>query len=1525
MQNWNNILQDERFQKLPQDKKISIASRFFDDFYAKDKRFVSLPSDKQDNIKMRFFGTVADINNQFPENPEEAYIKSQAGRPQSEVSTELSGLQSPIEGLKEPAKNIAKQTGKNLFDIIYGTGQTAQNLGLGAAGFTVGSLSSAGEIASQIQSNPKLLLPVLFPKAALKAVGVKPENFDWSKVEGVFKKVNKGIASLEGALNNQPKSRFGETATQVAGSPFAILEEGLDKFAKGVSDDKNTQAQIRMMGRLGLFFTSYIKDTAMDFFKSSESKLKYEDAAKDFKEGKVNEAAGKLNEVLQEEKVTPEELLNKETVKQEPKAKPTLLQSGIEYMEDIVKKFPKKESEEILSKKSELSEADYFDFLKEEVSKPRVKELPEEAGKPQEPSKQEEAVKPESEKKPSENGFKGPLKPTQNINSITLEKAGELIKNGDSEVIRHIKEGLKSGKLTIDEMQDAIRNQILREISKAPKEERPIVKENIKKVEPTINKVLRGEEVKIPKSAKPSTPEVPKELLDFIESRIQSGEAGKRIYNEETGKWSGASSTYPDWFKNKDLTKKETLNIIKKVKEGRKLTSKQEEIFNDIVEGARKEFREAYPKRLIKLSPEEVAGFKEGQKVLIKDNVYEYKGINDEGKVILENTKEPTDKISLDLFDEPIFVDKVLKEGKEFKLEPEEAGPKPSKPFQPELNLKAEKEALKGKLPSKEAPLTPLEEAAKQAEEEKIKKEYEEKQQKILESSKEEFNQSGEIKVNRILGIIKTLKEAIVHSDSKTKIYKAVHKFAEKLRSEVGLASFDAQLLQKYIIKKLPSKQGRELIAYALEDPEFVKQMTPAQKDVYNAAKNFYEDYRKRLKNEGILDEFIDDYVNHIIIKAKDKEVSFSRFTKQRVRKKTEVQGEIFPKERESLFSKEGPLTIKELEELGYVVEKDIANLMAIYEYTAKKAIANKRFVEALKKLKDSNGKNVLRLAKDVPLEERKDYILIDSTQFQRWSGYKKGDKTVLFKSPTYLHKDAWDIVDNMVRSTRPPAKLYKLFVHFRGGVKRVIMFNPLIHGFNVESSVFMALGPKDYFTKRFRKISEAGKEALSREMIINGVELEGLFKIRKKLYEDIYSPKIKSSFELESKNIQNIMNHPLKAMAHWNDTILWDGIVKSGQLIVYKTLKERMLEKGLSEAQAGQAAAMMTNDFLGTMPKTWFTKNQRKVLFNLMFARNWTIGNLRTLTGATGTFAKSEYLPKPLRFEGITDTQLKAVGGEYRKAIIRGVIGAYVTANAIQAMFLKMSGQSYHPTWQNEEDHKMDIDTGMIDNMGRRIYLRNWAFRQIDDYVKLFEGHLIQFGKAKMEPILRTMLEVITNSDYRNKPIIKKGMTRTQAIKELGKYMVKGITPLDTFAGREDEVRTWFEAIIPLTGTWIRHGFKDPELGNILNEYYDYKAKKSLLSEELRQKVKVLIQQGKEDEAWKLVDGVNMTVKKFVNIKKSIQFPFWYRVAGETKLKSDFVEFLMTMPKKDREKFFKYIQNMNLDKSIKRRIKNGK
>ena len=74
------------------------------------------------------------------------------------------------------------------------------------------------------------------------------------------------------------------------------------------------------------------------------------------------------------------------------------------------------------------------------------------------------------------------------------------------------------------------------------------------------------------------------DIATQLRNSIAQGEAGHRIQTED-GEWIAAPSTFPEFFKNKGYTQKETLNIIDKYVAGKPLTDNQRSILDDLMAG----------------------------------------------------------------------------------------------------------------------------------------------------------------------------------------------------------------------------------------------------------------------------------------------------------------------------------------------------------------------------------------------------------------------------------------------------------------------------------------------------------------------------------------------------------------------------------------------------------------------------------------------------------------------------------------------------------------------------------------------------------------------------------------------------------------------------------------------------------------------------------------------------------------------------------------------------------------------------
>ncbi|MBQ09315.1 MAG: hypothetical protein CMD96_05955 [Gammaproteobacteria bacterium] len=595
---------------------------------------------------------------------------------------------------------------------------------------------------------------------------------------------------------------------------------------------------------------------------------------------------------------------------------------------------------------------------------------------------------------------------------------------------------------------------------------------------------------------------------------------------------------------------------------------------------------------------------------------------------------------------------------------------------------------------------------------------------------------------------------------------------------------------EKVIPKPIPAKlfkQIEEMIDlknsfYSEAEAKFIEEM-----------RTITEAYRERFKEANIEGfKFEEAYFSHIIIHTKSPKgdtvrVGFDEGADLR------TGGETIIKERKR--NKFGnTLSLDGLEAQGYTVMRDVRDVFAQYVYQAEEVLAAKAFGDSLlnakisptakqrekifneNKLRKKQGKKELteeEIRKDFsdPLVVTAEFLeakniettesslkihqlrAIHDMEMLNWS---QGTGLKKFKGKMYIHEDAWHNIDNVIKRGNQQADIMNKLDTARFFIKRILLFNPLIHGFNVESGAIMAMGHR-WFIDRLPslltanqikalksplgKMTEQELNAVMLEMLQNKMVLEGLYDSNQAIKSDTFKVKL-----IQDKGFKAAMNrlvtNPIKVAGQLGNTILWDKWVKTVQMQIYITLRNRFMTDGfpirhipkqfrdhenvkniikkypvsavvlkpidvlvhgelpivggklgrraMSKADAGLAAAVMASDITGILPITFFTRKQRFILNQLLLARNWNTGLFRSLTGALGTVHNTEYgkfIPKPLRIEGFSDEQLRSIGREYRWFLLRGLVYAVTFANAAQYLWL----DKYHHAEREELNKRLD------------------------------------------------------------------------------------------------------------------------------------------------------------------------------------------------------------------------------------------
>ena len=478
--------------------------------------------------------------------------------------------------------------------------------------------------------------------------------------------------------------------------------------------------------------------------------------------------------------------------------------------------------------------------------------------------------------------------------------------------------------------------------------------------------------------------------------------------------------------------------------------------------------------------------------------------------------------------------------------------------------------------------------------------------------------------------------------------------------------------------------------------------------------------------------------------------------------------------------------TFEDAEAIGLEPYYDSATLLGEYMYSLSRTIHNKNLIDTLKEMVDENGNRVA-----VKMSNREawasKYRMVTHPAFAGYTVIKVKGQKILTKVPLKWKPEVANAIEEIGTPPWMNTNYARGLRKIKGIVKRLIFLNPAIHGWNIFSDVLDEVNFN--FAEAFRSFGK-GKEIYfkdpkrTREALRAGLAVEHVGNIARRLREEIYD-----LVPLEGKDF---ISKGLGKLFKWNDQALWISIVRNAQLYVYDLKRTQ----GLTPQQA----AAFTNDLLGTLPKRYFTNAEWSVASSFFLARNWTISNLRLITGAIGSMAN--IIPgKALTRKGMSQADMKALAPHYIRHLIKGMFSLILFTNILNKLITDK--------WalENEPGHKLDIDTGTKDNKGRKIYVVMPLLRYMRDYVGWGTAPL-QTLRNKMEPVMRTSLELLVNhSVWQNKQIMNPNSPLPDKLKDAAEYALWSWTPFDQFMDSENEVKTTLQKLMYFTGTWVRRG----------------------------------------------------------------------------------------------------------------------
>lgn len=614
-----------------------------------------------------------------------------------------------------------------------------------------------------------------------------------------------------------------------------------------------------------------------------------------------------------------------------------------------------------------------------------------------------------------------------------------------------------------------------------------------------------------------------------------------------------------------------------------------------------------------------------------------------------------------------------------------------------------------------------------------------------------------------------------------------------------------------------------EKIINAIQAGE-VERLSPAERNVAVWSQTNSEIGLAFAQARGILPEFRENYMHNI---ARGDRIEVANFAaKQGL---GTVPG----------FAKPQTATFAELKEAGLDPISHMPILHGHWWSQYYKSIANQNLIDYLRGVPLANNLPIISNSR-LPGYASLDLPGLRLVSIRTDPVTKKPISTTL--SSAWVHPEFLEGMKAIADPSASASKVERGYERVRGAVKRLIMYNPLIHGWNIYSDVLDEVNFNVFKATKAVAGGGLGGKALTKLSGIEGKFERHLLMARSGISMDAVRNataefgEVMRTISPETATGIHRLRHPMKSLSQFSDKILWGNMVQHGQELVFFTKRSGFIKKGISEPDANRLAAHFTNDLLGTLPQIVFTYKQGKLLNSLFFARNWTISNLRLLTGAIGPKANNIKLPRFLKHKGLTVEEQTILMQEYQKHLVKGVMGMIVLSNIANLAF---TGKL---TTENEEGHALDIDTGEVDLKGRRIYVTPPLFRYIRDYFSWY-GEPAKTFWNKLEPVSKTVIEQLINYEvWSRRPIAPAGAPfNDKALLRFNKT-IRSLTPLGSLTPRDGEIRTRIEKYIPLFGTWVRRGVAG---GDLRKQMIDFKQVKGYQVDKIDLELDEMIQSG--------------------------------------------------------------------------------
>lgn len=690
------------------------------------------------------------------------------------------------------------------------------------------------------------------------------------------------------------------------------------------------------------------------------------------------------------------------------------------------------------------------------------------------------------------------------------------------------------------------------------------------------------------------------------------------------------------------------------------------------------------------------------------------------------------------------------------------------------------------------------------------------------------------------------------HRDVISDVFGAV----EKWRAELNKAALYTDWARDSLRKMKLEPDQMAVVTRWLDEPAHYKKAFEALPSDYKVLgkilKMDYTDMHQLAQENGILRAWLENYTPHM----------YSDRQSRVLRNLYPSGGRLGKKFKFARMRKYK--TFREAEAAGLTPIFDPILLNATYKYQLHRTMANKHLVDTIQMLKREDG---LPLIMGRPRRADKLRVWEEEYQWVNVHGFRKymyvgqvDDLGMLVKLDAKADPDVAKVLNDIYGPWTPRATLERAVRLVQGKIRRIIMFNPVIHGANILSDVMdeVSFIPIPGYSeakaiktmRRGSKLYKA-KDELVEYAVETGLQLPGASKIGQELRREL----------TDIGNVARIWQ-PIGKAERWVDDALWTGIVRNSQLGLFENLTFRIAKKHpeWTKEMVGQTASSYINTLLGTLPHTWMPRWARQWGSLFLFARNWTYSNIDMVVKAM-TRGKAG-----LGMKALTRPQQREIANMFSLHLAKGLAGLTIYANTVQVGGLLVSNAMkeagildgpqlpVHSTFQNEKGHWFDADVGLRNKKQQAQYLVVPQFRYVRDYIGWGavpipgESNPARTLYNKMEPALKSMVESMANySIWRQQKIVERGAPTYKHLVDRAKYFAMTVTPVGRFMARPGQKMTLQEYIAPFAGIWFRRGAPG---GKYTAEMFDFLAKEGYKKSELQNEIERLWQEDKVEES---------------------------------------------------------------------------